>query len=145
MADARNFRKYVEELSGNNFLRKKVKSLEKNNERLFTELAEIKAELKSVKKNMAKPMPKPKGRKPRPMIKIAEDEMAKRKDRAIKVTELVKILKRKKVKSKAQNMYSSVAASLSNSPKFEKVSPGRFRLAAQQKPAKKGKKKSAKK
>ena len=97
---------------------------------------------------MAKPLPKPKGRKPRPMIKIIEDEMAKQKDKTMKVTDIVKMLKRKKVKSKAQNFYSSVAASLANSPKFEKAGPGSYQLVSEKKPAKKKtvkKKKAAKK
>lgn len=137
MADVRNFRKYVEELSGNNFLRKKVKSLERKGEKILAELQAIREELKAVKKNMAKPIPKPKGRKPRPMIKIIEDEMAKRKNKTMRVTELVKILKRKKIKSKAQNLYSSVAASLSNSTKFAKAGPGAFRLVSEKKKKKK--------
>ena len=149
MADIRNFRNYIEELSGNNFLRKKVNTLEKKNQKLERQIKELKNEIKAVKKNMAKPLPKPKGRKPRPMIKIIEDEMSKQRGKKMKVTDIVKMLKRKKVKSKTKNMYSSVAASLANSDKFEKVERGVYKLAGEKKAATKKKvpkkKKTAKK
>jgi len=41
------------------------------------------------------------------------------------------MLKQKKVKSKAAKPYSSVAASLSQSKKFEKVGPGEFKLVGE--------------
>jgi len=128
MADARNFRKYLEELSGNNYLKKKVKALEKKNETLEKEMKELKDLLKQIKTNIPKALPKQKGRKPRPMIRIIEDELAKQKDGKMKVTDIVKMLKRKNIKSKTQNLYSSVAASLANSPKFEKIGKGEYRL-----------------
>jgi hypothetical protein len=128
MTDVRNFRKYIEELSGNNLLIKKIKALEKKQEKLLADMDEIKAAMSLMKKNTSKPAPKPKGRKPRPMIRMIQDEMAKKPDRTMKVTDMVKMLKKKKIKTKAQNFYSSVAASLANSPKFEKVSPGVYRL-----------------
>ena len=115
MADVRNFRKYIEELSGNNMLLGKMKTLERRNEKLSAELAEIKAELKLIKKTMAKPVPKPKGRKPRPIIRIIEDELKKKNGQSMKVTEIVKILKKKKIKTKARSLYTSVAASMANS------------------------------
>ena len=133
MADVRNFRNYLEELTGNNFLRKKVKLLERKNKKLEKAIGEIKSELKAVKKNMVKPLPKPKGRKPRSMIKMIEDEMAKQPGKTMRVTELVKMLKRKKIKSKAHSLYSSVAASLANSPKFEKAGPGSYKLVGEKK------------
>jgi hypothetical protein len=137
MADVRNFRNYLEELNGNNFLKKKVKTLEKKNNKLEKALKEIQSELKSIKKNMVKPLPKPKGRKPRPMIKMIEDEMSKQPGKTMKVTEIVKMLKRKKIKTKAQSLYSSVAASLANSPKFVKTSAGVYKLAGEKKSSKK--------
>jgi hypothetical protein len=143
MADVRNFRNYLEELTGNNYLKKKVKILEKKNKKLENALSDVAAELKSIKKNMAKPLPKPKGRKPRPMIKMIEDEMAKQPNKAMRVTEMVKMLKRKKIKTKAASLYSSVAASLANSAKFEKVAPGEYKIAGAG--AKKAKPVSAKK
>jgi hypothetical protein len=139
MADVRNFRNYLEELTGNNYLKKKVKTLEKKNKKLEKSISEIQAELKSIKKNMAKPLPKPKGRKPRSMIKMIEDEMSKQPGKTMKVTEIVKMLKRKKIKTKAQSLYSSVAASLANSPKFEKTSAGVYKLISEKKSAKKRK------
>ena len=82
---------------------------------------------------MAKPIPKPKGRKPRPMIRIIEEEMAKQPDKTMKVTDIVKMLKRKNVKTKAQSLYTSVSASLTNSEKFQKVGIGEFKLATAKK------------
>jgi hypothetical protein len=137
MSDIRNFRNYLEELSGNDFLKKKVKSLEKKNKKLEKTLSEVLAEIKAIKKNMVKPIPKPKGRKPRPMIKIIEDELAKQPKQTMRVTEIVKMLKRKKIKSKAHSLYSSVAASLANSPKFEKAEAGSYRLVTEKKSPKK--------
>jgi hypothetical protein len=146
MADIRSFRNYIEELSGNNFLRKKVKTLERKNKKLGAALSDLLDEVKYIKKNMAKPIPKPKGRKPRPMIRIIEDEMAKRSNKTMKVTEIVKILKRKHLKTKAQSLYSSVSASLANSDKFEKAGPGQFKLVSGKKTGRKtAKKASAKK
>ncbi len=135
MTDIRNFRNYIEELSGNNLLKKKIKVLEKRNKKIEIILDEAKEDIKAIKKNMLKPIPKPKGRKPRSMIRMIEDEMAKQPNKTIKVTDLVKKLKRKRVKSKAQNLYSSIAASLANSPKFTKVGPGTYKLAVEKKPA----------
>ncbi|MFA6449624.1 MAG: hypothetical protein WCX65_09155 [bacterium] len=148
MADVRNFRNYLEELTGNNYLKKKVKMMEKKNKKLENAVNEIAAELKSIKKNMAKPLPKPKGRKPRPMIKMIEDEMAKQPNKAMRVTDMVKMLKRKKIKTKATSLYSSVAASLANSAKFEKVAPGEYKIAGEKtksSEAKSPKKKTVKK
>ncbi len=133
MADIREFRNYIEELSGNNFLKRKVKALEKKNKKLESVIAELSNEIKYIKKNMAKPIPKPKGRKPRPMIRIIEEEMAKQPDKTMKVTDIVKMLKRKNVKTKAQSLYTSVSASLTNSEKFQKVGIGEFKLATAKK------------
>lgn len=128
MSDIRNFRAYLEELSGNNFLRKKVATLERANSKLEKDIQEIKAELKLFKKHKVVKVPKKKGRKARPIIQIIEDEMAKAKDKTMKVTDIVNMLRKKKVKSKARSLYSSVAAALIQNPKFEKVSPGVFKL-----------------
>lgn len=133
MADIREFRNYIEELSGNNFLKRKVKALEKKNKKLESVIAELSNEIKYIKKNMAKPIPKPKGRKPRPMIRIIEEEMAKQPDKTMKVTDIVKMLKRKNVKTKAQSLYTSVSASLTNSEKFQKIGIGEFKLATAKK------------
>ena len=133
MADIREFRNYIEELSGNNFLKRKVKALEKKNKKLESVIAELSNEIKYIKKNMAKPIPKPKGRKPRPMIRIIEEEMAKQPDKTMKITDIVKMLKRKNVKTKAQSLYTSVSASLTNSEKFQKVGIGEFKLATAKK------------
>jgi len=137
MADIRNFRNYLEELSGNDYLRKKVLSLEKKNKKLEKTLSGLISEIKAIKKNMVKPIPKPKGRKPRPMIKIIEDEMSKQPKKTMRVTEIVKLLKRKKIKTKAHSLYSSVAASLANSPKFEKAGAGAYKLVGEKKTGKK--------
>jgi hypothetical protein len=140
MPDIRNFRKYLEELSGNNILRKKIASLERANGIMEKKLDELKDDIKLLKKSKAISIPKKKGRKPKPIIKVIELEMAKKKDQSMKVTEIIKMLKTKKVKTKAHSLYSSVAAALSKNPKFEKVGPGEFKLSG----AKKASKKSAK-
>ncbi len=131
MPDVRNFRKYLEELSGNNFLRKKVMVLERANKKLEAEVKEIKAEIKLLKKHKVSAIPKKKGRKPRTMIQVIEAEMAKKKNKTMKVTDIVKMLKLKKVKTKAVNPYSSVAAALSQNKKFEKVGVGEFKLVGE--------------
>jgi hypothetical protein len=152
MPDIRNFRLYLEELSGNNLLKKKIASLERANNKLEKRMSELSAEVKLLKKHKVAVLPKKKGRKPRPMIQVIEDEMAKKKDKTMKVVDIVAMLKKKKVKTKARSIYSSVAAALIQNPKFEKVAPGVFKLvglkAAPVKAAgaagrKKGKKKKA--
>jgi hypothetical protein len=151
MPDIRNFRKYLEELSGNNFLRKKVVSLERANNKIEAELRDLKGEIKLLKKHKFAAAPKKKGRKPRRMIQVIEDEMSKKKDKTMKVTAIVDVLKKKKVKTKAKNLYFSVASALRQSNKFVKVGPGEFKLMDEKaapkprgKAAGKGKKKSAK-
>lgn len=139
MADIRNFRLYIEELSGNNLLKKKINSLERSNKKLEKELAAIKNELKEFKKSGTVSLPKKRGRKPRTMLQIIETEMSKKKNRQMKVTDIVKTLEKKNYKSKAQNVYASVAASMNNSNKFQKVAPGVYQLVEA-----KGKKKQSK-
>ena len=150
MADIRHFRGYIEELSGNNLLKKQIAALEKANTKLEREIKALTAEVKQIKKQKAAPVvAKRKGRKPRTMLQIIEAELGKAKNNQMKVTDIVKVLKQKKFQSKAKNFYASVAASLNNSPKFEKVSPGVYELVAEAAPAKKKaapkKKKAAKK
>lgn len=139
MADIRSFRKYIEDLSGNDYLKKKVAALEKKNSRLERDIRELREDVKLLKKYKDSPLPRKKGRKPRPMIQVIEDEMSRAEDQTMKVTDIIAMLKKKNVKSKAQNMYSSVAASLTHSDKFEKVAPGEFKLVGGSKPAKKKK------
>lgn len=129
MADVRNFRKYLEELSGNNLLLKKVAALEKRNATLEKHIQELKEDMKLLKKHgLSDALPKKKGRKPRPMIRVIEDEMLKSPGHEMAVKDIVKLIKKKSIHSKATNVYSSVASSLTQSPKFEKVGPGVFRL-----------------
>jgi hypothetical protein len=156
MADVRKFKSYIEELSGNNLLKKQMAALEKANTRLERELKAIKNELNLIKKQKVTPAAaaktgKKRGRKPRTMLQIIEAEMAKSKDNQMKVTDIVTILK-KKFDSKAKNMYASVSASMNNSDKFEKAARGVYKLVAQgadkpveQKAAAPGKKAAAKK
>jgi len=153
MADIRSFRTYIEELSGNNLLKKKIASLERSEKKLRKQVDELKEEVKTLKKHKTGPLPKKKGRKPRTMIKVIEDEMAKKPNKTMKVVDIISMLKKKKVKSKAGNVYSSVASSLTHNPKFEKIGPGEFKLVGEpsgtkkkaKKTAKKGRKKSSKK
>jgi len=145
MADVRNFRKYVQELSGNNLLIKKMAALEKKQKKLEKKIDAMKEDIGLIKKAKAEVLPKKKGRKPRPMIKVIEDEMAAAPGKTMMVRDIVKMLKRKNVKSNAANMYSSVASSLTHNPKFEKAGVGKFRLVGGSAPkAKKTRKKSAK-
>ena len=143
MADVRNFRNYIEELSGNNLLKKKMAALERANTKLERELKALKDEIKELKKNGAVAAPKKRGRKPRTMLQIIEAEMGKAKDNRMKVTDLVKALKKSKFESKAQNMYASVAASMNNSDKFQKVAPGEYQLVAEASAPKAATKKAA--
>lgn len=147
MADARNFKKYIQELSGNSLLIKKMKALEKRNATLERKISDLSEEVKLLKKAGAmSAVPKKKGRKPRPMIRIVEDEMAKRPGGEMSVKDILKMLKQKKVSVKTANLYSSVASSLTQNPKFEKVAPGVFRLKSESPaPKKKAAKKTAKK
>ncbi|MFC1474532.1 hypothetical protein ACFLQK_00670 [bacterium] len=145
MADIRNFRKYIEEVSGNNLLKKKIAALERKQAKLEKQIAEMKDDVKLVKKAKADVLPKKKGRKPRPMIKVIEDEMAKAPGKKMYVKDIVRMLKKKNVKSKATNVYSSVASSLTHNPKFEKIGPGQFKLVGAAKPKPRKKKKKAKK
>ena len=146
MADVRLFKGYIEELSGNNLLKKQIAVLEKANARLESELKELKEEVKLFKKEKgSQALPKTgkkRGRKSRTMLQIIEDEMAKTKDKQMKVTDIVKVLKNK-FESKAKNMYASVAASMNNSNKFVKAAPGVYKLVAEGDAKQQPKKKAA--
>lgn len=132
MPETANLKSLIAEASGNKELAKQIKKLEKEQKRLEIKFSALKASYKQTLKRYSA-VPKKKGRKPRPMIQVIEAEMSKKKNKTMKVTEIVKMLKQKKVKMKAAKPYSSVAAALSQNKKFEKAGVGEFRLVGEKK------------
>ncbi|MFA6451790.1 MAG: hypothetical protein WCX65_20125 [bacterium] len=133
MSDIRNFRKYLEELTGNDILRRKVKALERSSQKLEAELKEIQADIKLMKNDKTAVVAEKRGRKSRTMLQIIEAEMTGKKIKTMKVKDMVKLLKRKNFESKAKNPYYSVAAALRFSKKFERAGVGEFKLVGEKK------------
>jgi tetratricopeptide (TPR) repeat protein len=129
MTDIRNFGKYLEELSGNNILQKKIMTLEKANKKLESQIESLKEEIRELKKLKPAAPPKKRGRKARTIIQVIEDEMGKKKDKTMKVNDILAMLEAKNVKMKAAKPYNSIAAALSQNKKFEKAGPGAFKLS----------------